>query len=139
MKAIFSRIAFAAATVALALSVQSCRQASSDDQYEEQARTYTDSKCPLKVSEEVVLDSMVYSRALRCISYYYTVSGKLDDAKLVQTNVGMLKGAFVKSIKNSVELKRPKDEGINFRHVYSSAKTKTILTSFTLRKSDYEQ
>ena len=73
----------------LLLTLFSCRQSSFDDQCAEQAEEFTEKQCPKKISEGVVLDSMTYSKTLRCLSYHYTLSGKVDDAKLVQGNIGM--------------------------------------------------
>ncbi len=123
----------------LLLAVSSCRQASFDDQCLQQAMEYTEKQCPRKMSEGVVLDSMTYSKALRCLSYHYTLSGEIDDAKLVQGNIDMFRRQLLSMITNSVELKRAKDEGISFRYVYISASSHKQLVSITLRKEDYEK
>lgn len=123
----------------LLLAVLSCRQASFDDQCMQQAREYTEKQCPQRISEGVVLDSMTYSKALRCLSYHYTLSGEIDDAKLVQGNIDMFRRQLLSMIANSVELKRAKDEGISFRYVYVSASSRKQLVSITLRKEDYKK
>ena len=123
----------------LLFAVSSCRQASFDDQCLQQAREYTEKQCPRKMSEGVVLDSMTYSKALRCLSYHYTLSGEIDDAKLVQGNIDMFRRQLLSMITNSVELKRAKDEGVSFRYVYISASSRKQLVSITLRKEDYDK
>ncbi len=120
-------------------SFTACRQNSFDDQCEQQAADFTEKQCPLKVSEGVVLDSMTYSRNLKCLNYHYTMSGKIDDAKLVQDNAKMIRDGLCKTIANSVELKRAKDAGVSFRYVYISASSHKILTIITLRKNDYAE
>ena len=123
----------------LLFAVSSCRQASFDDQCLQQAREYTEKQCPRKMSEGVVLDSMTYSKALRCLSYHYTLSDEIDDAKLVQGNIDMFRRQLLSMITNSVELKRAKDEGISFRYVYISSSSHKQLVSITLRKEDYDK
>ncbi len=123
----------------LLLTLFSCRQSSFDDQCAEQAEEFTEKQCPKKISEGVVLDSMTYSKTLRCLSYHYTLCGKIDDAKLVQGNIGMFRNQLLSMITNSVELKRAKDEGMSFRYVYNSASSHKQLVSITLRKEDYDK
>ena len=82
---------------------------------------------------------MTYSKTLRCLSYHYTLSGKIDDAKLVQGNIGMFRNQLLSMITNSVELKRAKDEGMSFRYVYNSASSHKQLVSITLCKEDYDK
>lgn len=123
----------------LLLTLFSCRQSSFDDQCAEQAEEFTEKQCPKKISEGVVLDSMTYSKTLRCLSYHYTLCGKIDDAKLVQGNIGMFRNQLLSMITNSVELKRAKDEGMSFRYVYNSASLHKQLVSITLRKEDYDK
>lgn len=123
----------------LLLALFSCRQSSFDDQCAEQAEEFTEKQCPKKISEGVVLDSMTYSKTLRCLSYHYTLCGKIDDAKLVQGNIGMFRNQLLSMITNSVELKRAKDEGMSFRYVYNSASSHKQLVSITLCKEDYDK
>ncbi len=126
-------------TALLLFAVLSCRQASFDDQCRQQAEEYTEKQCPMKISKGVVLDSMTYSKAMRCLTYHYTISGEIDDAKLVQGNINMFRKQLLSMITNSVKLKRAKDEGINFRYVYVSATSHKPLASITLRKEDYSK
>ena len=123
----------------LLLTLFSCRQSSFDDQCAEQAEEFTEKQCPKKISEGVVLDSMTYSKTLRCLSYHYTLSGGIDDAKLVLGNIGMFRNQLLSMITNSVELKRAKDEGMSFRYVYNSASSHKQLVSITLCKEDYDK
>lgn len=120
-----------------ALAMAACRQTTFDDQAEAQAAEFTAKQCPMKIADGVVVDSMTYSKSLRCISYFYTMSGAMDDAKLVQGNLGMLREGVLTSVQNSVELKRAKDEGVTFRYVYLSAKTHRQMASIVIRKADY--
>lgn len=135
----FEKIKYSCVLLLLAAGMVSCRQNSFDEQCTEQAADFTEKQCPKKISEGVVLDSMTYSKALRCITYHYTMSGKLDDAKLVQGNSNMIHDGLRSTIANSVELKRAKDAGVNFRYVYVSASTRKPLASITLTKKDYSE
>lgn len=115
----------------------SCKQSSFDEQCVKQAQDFTEKQCPQRMTEGVVLDSMTYTTSLRCLNYYYTLSGNLDDAKLIKENEKMFREQLLNSISNSVELRRAKKEGINFRYIYLSKNTRKQLLSITIRKDEY--
>lgn len=114
-----------------------CTQSSFDDQCKEQAADFTAKHCPQKISEGVVLDSMVYSKAVKCVSYYFTLSGKIDDAGFLQANKALLREQLIGQIRNSVELKKVKDHKVLFRYVYLSETDGRTLTTVTISPSDY--
>lgn len=121
------------------LLLVSCHQHSFDDQVEADAAEFTAKQCPRKMSEGVVMDSMAYSRGERCLSYYYTLSGKVDTPQLVRENIATFRTQLVKQIVNSVELKKAKDEGINFRYVYFSASSHKPIVEVKIGKADYSK
>lgn len=125
--------------LAITLGTTSCKQASFDEQCAQQAQEFTEKQCPQRIAEGIVLDSMTYAPSLRCLNYYYTLSGKIDDAKLIKNNESLFREQLLSSITNSVELKRPKSEGISFRYIYTSKSTRKQLLSVTIRKEEYSK
>jgi hypothetical protein len=71
------------------------------------------------------------------MTYYYTVSGILDDAEALRENNAS--SLLLKELKNTAALKLYKDAGYNFRYVYHSSKEKgTRVLETTFRKKDYQ-
>ena len=139
MECHIKHIAVYTAVLLTAVFPVSCKQATFDEQCAKEAEIYTEKQCPIKVSEGVVLDSMTYSKSTRSLSYHYTVSGKLDDATLIQNNINTIRNGLMKGISNSVELKQAKEEGIYFRYLYTSASTHKQFAKITISKSDYNK
>lgn len=130
----FSTTVFVACILFLPIS---CRQSSFDDECEKEAREYTEKKCPQKIMDGVVMDSLSYSRTEKCMSYFYTLSGELDNPEIIRENSSAIKSQLLEAIKNSVELKRAKDAGVAFRYVYISMKTHKQIVSMKIDKSEY--
>lgn len=120
-----------------AFAAFSCRQASFDEQILKEAREYTEKQCPKRVADDVTLDSMTYTPRTRVVNYYYTVRGKLDDAKLFRDNESAVRENLLNSVKNSVEMRREKSKGIGFRYVYRSGSTGKKLIDVHISKGDY--
>lgn len=129
-------IALAAIT---AFALTACHQTSFDEQCAKEAHEFTEKQCPQPMGDGVVMDSMTYTTSLRCLNYYYTLSGNLDDAKLIKENEHMLREHLLNSIINSVELRRAKNEGIDFRYTYFSKSANKQLLSITIRKDEYRK
>ena len=62
----------------LLLALVSCSHESKSDRICLQARNFTKNSCPKQMDEYTVLDSLVYDTEGRMMSYYYSVSRKLD-------------------------------------------------------------
>ena len=121
---------------AILLLLTACQE-SLEDRCARECKEYTQKKCPVLVTKGVTLDSMTFDKSRQLITYYYTVSGILDDAEaLREHNASSL---LLKELKNTAALKLYKDAGYNFRYVYHSAKEKgTRVLDTTFRKKDYQ-
>lgn len=108
-----------------------------EDRCARECKEYTQKKCPVLVTNGVTLDSMTFDKSRVVMTYYYTVSGILDDAEaLREHNAGSL---LLKELKNTAALKLYKDAGYSFRYVYHSSKEKgTRVLDTTFRKKDYQ-
>ena len=112
-------------------------QESLEDRCARECKEYTQKKCPVLVTNGVTLDSMTFDKSQLLMTYYYTVSGILDDAKALRENDA--RGMLLKELKNTASLKLYKDAGYSFRYVYHSSKEKgTRVLDATFRKKDYQ-
>jgi TfoX/Sxy family transcriptional regulator of competence genes len=108
-----------------------------EDRCARECKEYTQKKCPVLVTRGVTLDSMTFDKSQLLMTYYYTVSGILDDAEALRENNAS--SLLLKELKNTAALKLYKDAGYNFRYVYHSSKEKgTRVLETTFRKKDYQ-
>ena len=108
-----------------------------EDRCARECKEYTQKKCPVLVTRGVTLDSMTFDKSQLLMTYYYTVSGLLDDAEALRENNAS--SLLLKELKNTAALKLYKDAGYNFRYVYHSSKEKgTRVLDATFRKKDYQ-
>ena len=108
-----------------------------EDRCARECKEYTQKKCPVLVTRGVTLDSMTFDKSQLLMTYYYTVSGILDDAGALRENNAS--SLLLKELKNTAALKLYKDAGYNFRYVYHSSKEKgTRVLETTFRKKDYQ-
>ena len=112
-------------------------QESLEDRCARECKEYTQKKCPVLVTNGVTLDSMTFDKSQLLMTYYYTVSGILDDAEALRENNAS--SLLLKELKNTAALKLYKDAGYSFRYVYHSSKEKgTRVLDTTFRKKDYQ-
>ena len=108
-----------------------------EDRCARECKEYTQKKWPVLVTRGVTLDSMTFDKSQLLMTYYYTVSGILDDAEALRENNAS--SLLLKELKNTAALKLYKDAGYNFRYVYHSSKEKgTRVLETTFRKKDYQ-
>ena len=108
-----------------------------EDRCARECKEYTQKKCPVLVTNGVTLDSMTFDKSQLLMTYYYTVSGILDDAEALRENNAS--SLLLKELKNTAALKLYKDAGYSFRYVYHSSKEKgTRVLDATFRKKDYQ-
>lgn len=81
----------------------------------------------MPVAKDVRLDSMVYRPSPRTLCYYYTLSGALDDAELIQARGPQLKAKLSAAAKETVELKAYREKGVRLIYLYHSAGSGRVL------------
>ncbi len=115
-----------------------CNRETKDEKFKSDFQQFTQKECPKYVDPCTRLDSACYDIASRTLSYHYTVQDMLDDEAIYTEE---LTDAFhddiLKSLKNSIQLKTYKDEGITFRYDYRSTTTGKMLLVLTFTKEDY--
>lgn len=102
-------------------------------------RDFTRLKCPMKIDEYTVMDSMWYDSLSRTIYYDYTVNGILDDDSVYQNKETqkLMKRTTKQNIKDNTEIAEERDkEKLDFRFRYYSASSKKILVDLTIKNED---
>ena len=119
----------------LALLLASCQE-SLEDKCEREAKTYTAKNCPVKIEENIILDSLVFERATHTLHYYYRLTGIADkEGSIDPTEAAKL---LKDGLKNTTFMKVYKDNGYNFTYTYFSSKDpKKIWFEVPLTKEDY--
>ena len=59
---------------------------------------------PIRLNETITIDSTHYNEKDNTVSYYYTVTGELDDPQFMDNNYATYKKALQEAIDNSVEM-----------------------------------
>lgn len=122
--------------VLLALPVLTACQETLEERCEREAREFTEKKCPYRVNETTVMDSMSFDRASLTLTYSYTLNGLLDDSAVVARNSPH--DLLLSELKNSTELRLYKEAGYNIRYTFLSASRKgRMLYDTTFKQADY--
>lgn len=107
-------------------------QESLENKCTREAKEYTIKKCPAPISENIVIDSIIFDRATHTMHYYYTLKGNIG-------NRAEARNKLLEQVKNSTVIKDYKDNGYNFAYTYYSATDKgKILMSATFTEKDYK-
>ena len=115
-----------------------CKRETKDEKFQRDFQQFTAKECPKFVDPYTRLDSACYDIESRTLSYHYTVQDVLDnDTIYTEELVESFQSDIQKGLKNSIDLKTYKDEGITFRYDYRSATTGKMLMTLTFTKEDY--
>ena len=121
---------------AMILLMTGCRE-SLEERGAREAADYTRKHCPTPVDENIMMDSLTFDMQHHTFSYYYSLSGALDDSATIQN--GNPRELLLRQLRNTTQLKLYKEAGYNFRYVYhSSKKNGTKLFETTFRPDDYK-
>ena len=119
----------------LALIFAACQE-SLEDRCAREAKDYTAKKCPAKIDEFTILDSLTFEKSTHTIHYYYRLMGTADRDGALDNIDG--RELLRKEFKNSTDMKTYKDNGYNFTYTYHSSKDpKKVLLETTFTKKDY--
>lgn len=98
--------------------------------FSQMARSINQS-CPQRMSETIRLDSTNYDEKNNVMSYFYSVSGELDDAAYMSARYDTFKQALQKAIDNSMEMEEYRNYGTSIRYVYFSGSNQKQLAEFS--------
>lgn len=119
-------------------SMSSCQE-SKRERLEREAKEYTEKNCPCPIVQDIIyLDSLVcHNDSNNDYIYYYSVKG--DSAMYAEMNSKYKEGreALLKSVRNSVDLRFVKAEGLNIIYSYYDATTHHKIQEYVFTPKDY--
>ncbi|MBP3711933.1 MAG: hypothetical protein IJ219_06395 [Bacteroidaceae bacterium] len=122
----------------LAMLAQACQRETKDERFRREFRQFTEKECPKFVDACTRLDSAVFDIESRTLCYHYTVQDDLDDETIYTDKlISQHQGDILSGLRNSLQLKVYKDEGINFCYQYRSITTGKTLLELTFTQEDY--
>ena len=80
----------------------------------------TNRSCPTRMNETITLDSTCYNEKDNSVSYFYSVTGELDNATYMNTHYAAFKQALQNAVDNSVEMEEYRKFGTSIRYIYYS-------------------
>mgnify|MGYP007069910442 CR=1 FL=1 len=133
-----TNILMAGLALALIVLVTSCQE-SKRERFEREAREFTKKNCPRAEFEDIIIFDSLVCHNDGNNDYVYCYSVKADSIMLEQLEQmhDELKENFLKAVKNSVDLRHVKEEGLNIVYAYYNAETHEMLTEFRFTTEDY--
>ena len=127
-------------TVMVAIVLVSCQE-SLEERAAREAKEMTESKCPMPVDNNTILDSVVFDIPTLTQTQYFRFIGESDDSSRLEEISGAydLKELLIRELKGQTSYKTLMNRGVNFRYVYRSTRQRDkIYFDFTLTKEDYQ-
>lgn len=91
----------------------------------------TNRSCPTRMNETITLDSTRYNEKDNSVSYFYSVTGELNNATYMNTHYAAFKQALQNAVDNSVEMEEYRKFGTSIRYIYYSGSSKKQLAAFS--------
>lgn len=91
----------------------------------------TNQSCPTRMNETITLDSTSYSERNNTVSYFYSVTGELDNPTYMNANYATFKQALQNAVDNSVEMEEYRKFGTSIKYIYFSGSNKKQLAEFS--------
>jgi hypothetical protein len=121
--------------LALAALLASCQE-SLEERAAREARVMTETKCPMPIGDNMLLDSVVFSIPTLTQTQYFRVMGELDNDSLFQSLDA--RSLLLSELRNSPTYKPLMERGVLFHYVYRSvANPGAVLLDLTLTPEDY--
>lgn len=121
-----------------ALALTSCHRTNLEDMAAKSAEDYTERYCPTPFQDNQRTDSVGFDRATHTFSYYYTLSGKIDDPEIIAKGQKQIISTIRGSLNDNTSMKEYKQAGYNFHYVFRSQKSGNVLIEKTFTKKDYK-
>ena len=117
----------------------SCQE-SLEERAAREAREVTESKCPMPIGNNMVMDSVVFDIPSRTQTQYFRFTGDSDNDSVATLLTGVnVKEVLVKELKNAPNYKALMKRGVNFRYVYRSTQNpEKVYLQTLLTKEDYQ-
>jgi len=113
----------------------SCQE-SLEERAAREARQMTETKCPMPIGDNMLLDSIVFDIPTLTQSQYFRVYGDLDSDSVFESVDS--RSLLLSELKNTPSYRALMERGVDFRYVYRSSKAPdTVLLDLTLTPDDY--
>jgi len=120
---------------AAAFLLLSCQE-TLEERVAREAREMTETKCPMPVDKNIVLDSVVFDISTHTQSQYFRVLGELDNDTLFQAVDS--RSLLLEELKNAPSYRLMMERGFNFHYLYHSSKSPSkVMLELTLTPDDY--
>ena len=122
-----------------ALLLLTACQESKRERFEREAREYTAKNCPRVEFEDLIfLDSLVCPNdGSNTYTLYYSIHGDSTAMADLVEQYDDLYAALLGGVRNSVDLRHVKAEGLDIVYAYYNPETGEEITSFTFKPEDY--
>ena len=124
--------------IVLTVAFTSCKHTTLADRAAKDAQDFTERYCPTPVQNMQRLDSITFDRATLTLCYHYQLSGSADNLDAIKLVRGKIKKALLEDLKNDTRVKTYKDAGYNFRYIFYSEKSKSVLMEEKFSKNNYK-
>ncbi len=114
------------------------RQSSFYERCKNDAKEQTKRLCPRQIDKGIILDSINFLEKQRTFEYFYTMEDSLFPPELLNAHKEDLRALLCKSLKNSIELKRYKENNIAFQYIYFYRHSGEQALIYTFTKADYK-
>ena len=119
-----------------AILLTACQE-SLEDRAAREASEFTRKNCPVRISDVITIDILVFDKSTLTLRYCMTANGVADTTALSKTT---LRQDMVKALKGNPQIRPYKEAGYKFRYSFFSAKHKgQILYDITISKKDYKE
>ena len=119
-----------------ALLLVSCQE-NIEEKALRETKEYTRKNCPMKINDNVVIDSMTFERDSRTICYYYSMLGTADTTAIDKSSA---REQLVRGIIESTSIRKYKENNFSFSYSYFSTKHKgKWLLKVVVKQEDYNK
>jgi len=124
--------------VTLLMVLTSCQE-SKRARIEREAKEFTEKNCPRAEFEDIIiLDSLVcHNDDSNDYIMYYSVHGDSTMIAEVKEKQAVLYEPMLSAVRNSIDLRHIKAEGLNIVYIYYDAETGKKITEFKFTPKDY--
>lgn len=118
-------------TLASIFALSGCNSHRSPAHKFKQLAEKTNQSCPTRISETITLDSTAYNDKSNTVSYFYSVTGELDNPAYMNAHYDTFKQALQNAVDNSVDMEEYRNYGTTIRYIYFSGSNRKQLAGFT--------
>ena len=133
-----NRIKTITCLLATLLMLTACQE-SKLERIEREAREYTEKNCPRAEFEDIIfLDSLVFHNdGSNDFIYYYSLHADSTYIAEMHAKYDDLYSSLLTAIRNSVDLRHIKAEGLNIIYAYYNPDTGEEIETFSFKPEDY--